>query len=280
MFRLDRCLIYYSFNLIGHASSFSLIPMESTRKSYLFKSEHGNLKQSKKTLDLKKPINTDGNAFWFWRVDNSSQLTRSRMYELNLGDGSEIISCIWFIVRAAIHSSPSTSPIKDKDRREVSLEAFGDTNRTKIFDYGIGELMIDDDDDMDFDDGDVEFDDAEILNLPEILWKSAWGSEQKRLILWFHNDSLDLHSFNIIVSTDLYYLHFFRFFHVQWSTESILIIVRPTYIIEAPWTERNGVLDWVINEPLERLNKAIFLAIAAVSLTGGGWGSLTFNWID
>jgi hypothetical protein len=88
---------------------------------------------------------------------------------LNSGDGSEIISYIRFIVREAIHSSLSTSPIKDKDRREVSLEAFDDTSRTKIFDYGVEELMIDDDGDMDFDDGDVEFDDAEVLNLPDIL---------------------------------------------------------------------------------------------------------------
>ena len=65
-----------------------------------------------------------------------------------MGHGSDIVSYIRLIIRAAIQSSPSTSPIKDKVQREVSLNAFSDSNSTKIFDYGLGTLMEDDDDDV------------------------------------------------------------------------------------------------------------------------------------
>jgi len=78
------------------------------------------------------------------------------MFDWNLGEGSEIISCIPLIARAAIHSSPSTCHIKDQVQREVSLRAFNETERTKIIGYGFWGLGEDDDGDGDVDTGDVE----------------------------------------------------------------------------------------------------------------------------
>jgi len=105
-------------------------------------------------------VSTDGNRFQFRRVDNSGRLTQSHIYDWNLGVGSGIISCR-LIVRAAIYSSLSTSPIKDKVQCEVSLRAFSDTERTKTFGYGFGGLRGDDG-------GDVDISDVAILNLPDI----------------------------------------------------------------------------------------------------------------
>lgn len=61
------------------------------------------------------------------------------------------------IIRAAIHLSLSTTPIKGTLEREVSLRMFSDPNKTRSFDYGIGKLLDDDD-------GDVE-----IVDPPDIL---------------------------------------------------------------------------------------------------------------
>ena len=40
------------------------------------------------------------------------------------------------MIRSAILSSPSTTPIKDKERRDVSLSTFRDPEKIKSFDYG------------------------------------------------------------------------------------------------------------------------------------------------
>ena len=64
------------------------------------------------------------------------------------------------IIRAAIDSSPSTTPIKGKVQREVSLRMFPDADRTNLFDYGFGELPEDYDGDVD------------IVDLPDIDWTS------------------------------------------------------------------------------------------------------------
>ena len=56
------------------------------------------------------------------------------------------------IVRAAIHSSPSTSPVKDAKIRGVGLSIYHDTGRAASLDYGIGRLAIWDEDN-DGDDG-------------------------------------------------------------------------------------------------------------------------------
>lgn len=60
------------------------------------------------------------------------------------------------VIRSAILSSPSTTPIKDKQRRDVSLSTFRDPEKSKTFDYGAMRFNLpkpadaDDDDDMKF----------------------------------------------------------------------------------------------------------------------------------
>jgi hypothetical protein len=61
------------------------------------------------------------------------QLTHSRFYGWDGGDSAKIVSYIRFIVRAALHSSPSTSPIKG---------AFSDPDKSRSFDYEIGRLSL------------------------------------------------------------------------------------------------------------------------------------------
>lgn len=62
------------------------------------------------------------------------------------------------VIRSAILSSPSTTPIKDKQRRDVSLSTFRDPEKSKTFDYDAMRFNLpkpaDDDDD---DDDDMEF---------------------------------------------------------------------------------------------------------------------------
>ena len=58
------------------------------------------------------------------------------------------------VIRSAILSSPSTTPIKDKQRRDVSLSTFRDPEKSKTFDYGAMRFNLpkpaDDDDNMEF----------------------------------------------------------------------------------------------------------------------------------
>jgi hypothetical protein len=117
---------------------------------------HRTRESSKKQNMVVYGISTDGNEFKFWRLDNSGQLTRSRIYDWDGGDGTTIISYMRLIVRAAIHSSPSTSPVKDAKERGVSLSIYHDTGRAASFDYGIGRLAI-------WDEDNDEDDDLEIL---------------------------------------------------------------------------------------------------------------------
>ncbi len=44
------------------------------------------------------------------------------------------------MIRAAIHSSPSSSPIKDEAEREASLKIFRDVQMAKRFDYNIQDV--------------------------------------------------------------------------------------------------------------------------------------------
>ena len=65
-----------------------------------------------------------------------------------------IVSYLRLIIRSAILSSPSTTPIKDKERRDVSLSTFRDSEKVKNFDYGgirfnLPELVDNEDDNDD-----------------------------------------------------------------------------------------------------------------------------------
>jgi hypothetical protein len=77
----------------------------------------------------------------------------SQPMQWGLGDHSDriIVSYIRYIVRAAINSTPTTSPVKGGAKRESHLEAF---NLPTEFDYGFRNLALSDDDSMD-DDGEM-----------------------------------------------------------------------------------------------------------------------------
>ncbi|KAI9778688.1 MAG: hypothetical protein M1839_007919 [Geoglossum umbratile] len=94
-------------------------------------------------------ISTDGDEFRFWRIDNDSTVSQSQLYEWSQGQESEITSYIRYIIRAAIVSSPRTSPEKDQSTREASLSAFQDASKKKSSDPGLGELTLEEDEDMD-----------------------------------------------------------------------------------------------------------------------------------
>ena len=58
------------------------------------------------------------------------------------------------IVRAAILASPSTSPVKDPNQRNVSIKVCHDSDESVSFEHGIGPLALghedyDEDEDLD-----------------------------------------------------------------------------------------------------------------------------------
>ena len=93
------------------------------------------------------------------RMLTGLQLTRSRLYEWNYGDERKITSFIRYIIRAAITSSPSTSPVKDQVKRDVNLAVFRDQSMGRQFDYGLGDMSLEDDEEM------------EVLDLPDIRFR-------------------------------------------------------------------------------------------------------------
>lgn len=46
------------------------------------------------------------------------------------------------MIRAAIQSSPSTTPIKGLAARDAALMTFRDTSASESFDYGVGQLKL------------------------------------------------------------------------------------------------------------------------------------------
>jgi hypothetical protein len=84
------------------------------------------------------------------------QVTRSHLYEWSFDHAREITSFIRYIVRAAIASTPSTSPMKDDKKRDVSLAVFQDKIKGRQFDFGIGNIRLDPDEDL------------EVVDLPDI----------------------------------------------------------------------------------------------------------------
>jgi hypothetical protein len=94
-------------------------------------------------------------------------VTQSLIYLWTGGQTSEITSFIRYIIRAAIASSPSTSPIKDKVLREVSLAIFQDRRTGEQFDYGLGTMNLEDEEDEE-EDEDEEYEEMDIVDLPDI----------------------------------------------------------------------------------------------------------------
>jgi hypothetical protein len=83
-------------------------------------------------------------------------VTKSQPCEWGLGTtgNKKIVSYIRYIVRAAINSTPTTSPVKQGAQMEARLEAY-DSNAE--FDYGFRSLSLEDGED-----------DEELLDLSDI----------------------------------------------------------------------------------------------------------------
>jgi hypothetical protein len=64
---------------------------------------------------------------------------------------SLITSFMRYIIRAAIASSPTTTPVKGEQNRQVTMSFFRNPDKGKEFDYGIGNLGAEDNDDLDDD---------------------------------------------------------------------------------------------------------------------------------
>jgi hypothetical protein len=60
------------------------------------------------------------------------------------------------MVRATIASSPTTTPVKGQQKREVTLGFFGGPDKKEEFDYRIGNILVEDGDEM------------EVVDLPDI----------------------------------------------------------------------------------------------------------------
>ncbi|KAI9843077.1 MAG: hypothetical protein M1837_006622 [Sclerophora amabilis] len=92
-------------------------------------------------------ISTDGVDFRFHRIDNNGTYSKSTLLEWDYSEShvNQITSYLRYIVRAAISSSPSTTPIKPGTKRDVSLEIFKDVKKAAKFDFDIGLVEIDED---------------------------------------------------------------------------------------------------------------------------------------
>jgi len=64
---------------------------------------------------------------------------------------SQITSYMRYIIRAAVASSPTTTPVKGEQNRKVTMSFFRSPDKGKEFDYGIGNLGAEDDDVFDDD---------------------------------------------------------------------------------------------------------------------------------
>ena len=85
---------------------------------------------------------SDGNSFRFCRVDNDGHWSQSFLLEWEQGQGSQIYSMFRTLIRIAALSFPSTSPIKDPEKRERVLAEFGTPTRSTSYDFGLKDLEI------------------------------------------------------------------------------------------------------------------------------------------
>lgn len=91
---------------------------------------------------------SDGLSFRFCRIDNDGNWSQSGLLEWkHADDKSRIYSVFRSLIRIAALSSPSTSPIKNSQKRETILASFGSPARTHKFDYDLSALEIMEEDD-------------------------------------------------------------------------------------------------------------------------------------
>ncbi|KAI9775168.1 MAG: hypothetical protein M1839_001419 [Geoglossum umbratile] len=103
-------------------------------------------------------MTTDSNLFRFFRLDNDSKVSRSKILEWKLGEDELICTYIRYIIRAAMASSPSTSPLKPEKAKEITLASFRTEGGT--FDNNVTPYEGEDDS-------------SELLELPDIDLSSA-----------------------------------------------------------------------------------------------------------
>ncbi|KAI9767531.1 MAG: hypothetical protein M1840_005568 [Geoglossum simile] len=117
---------------------------------------HETRKKAHKRHKVVYGVCTDGLQYQFLRIDNNSAVTASQPFVWGLGPSGNktIVSYIRYIVRAAINSTPTTSPAKQGAQMEAYLEAY---DSSSAFDYGFRCLKLDEDEG-----------DEELLNLPDI----------------------------------------------------------------------------------------------------------------
>ena len=108
-------------------------------------------------------IDNNSAVHYFTKLDDKAftnskvQVTKSQPCEWGLGTSGnkKIVSYVRYIVRAAINSTPITSPEKQGAQMEARLEAY-DSNSE--FDYGFRNLSLEEDSE----------DDEELLDLSDI----------------------------------------------------------------------------------------------------------------
>lgn len=90
---------------------------------------------------------SDGGVFRFCRIDNDGFFTHSRLLEWE-EDADQIYSIIRSLLRAAALSSPSTTLIKDPMQRKIILESFSSPQHSQNSDYGLSNLKVYYEDDL------------------------------------------------------------------------------------------------------------------------------------
>lgn len=103
---------------------------------------HDIRKEEGKTNSTVFGAASDGNLFRFCRVDNDGRWSQSFLLEWEQGQESQIYSMFRTLIRIAALSSPSTSPIKDPEKRERVLAEFGTPTRSTSYDFGLKDLEI------------------------------------------------------------------------------------------------------------------------------------------
>ena len=90
---------------------------------------------------------SDGLSFRLCRIDNEGNWSRSRLLEWETEDNGRIYPVFRSLIRIAALSSPSTTPIKNIERREKVLTSFDGPERTRKFDYDFGSITVLEEDD-------------------------------------------------------------------------------------------------------------------------------------
>lgn len=103
---------------------------------------HARRKENHKQNSVIYGVASDGADFRFCRVDNDDVWTQSRLLEWSQGDGAKIYSIMRALIRTAALSSPSTTPIKDPELREVILSFFGGPQSAQRFNYALEKMEI------------------------------------------------------------------------------------------------------------------------------------------